>query len=58
MAKWYQDTGNNSDIVLSTRVRLARNIKGIPFPNKISKEQAQSVIDMVDDALVGDKNLK
>jgi protein arginine kinase len=51
MAKWYQDTGNNSDIVLSTRVRLARNIKGIPFPNKISKEQAQSVIDMVDDAL-------
>lgn len=51
MAKWYQDIGNNSDIVLSTRVRLARNIKGIPFPNKISKEQAQSVIDMVDDAL-------
>jgi len=51
MAKWYKDIGNNSDIVLSTRVRLARNIKGIPFPNKISKEQAQSVIDMVDDAL-------
>ena len=51
MATWYQDIGNNSDIVLSTRVRLARNIKGIPFPNKISKEQAQSVIDMVDDAL-------
>ncbi len=51
MPKWYTDIGNNSDVVLSTRVRLARNIKGIPFPNKISKEQAQNVVDMVDDAL-------
>ena len=51
MPKWYTDIGNNSDVVLSTRVRLARNIKGIPFPNKISKEQAQQVVDMVDDAL-------
>ena len=51
MPKWYKDTGKNSDVVLSTRVRFARNIKGIPFPNKISKEPAQQVIEMVDEAL-------
>ncbi len=51
MAKWYKELGNNSDVVLSTRIRLARNIKGIPFPNKMTKEQAQSIINMMDDAL-------
>ena len=51
MSKWYRETGNNSDVVLSTRVRLARNIKGIPFPNKITAEQAANVVDIVDDAL-------
>lgn len=36
--KWY--TGkNNNDIVLSTRVRLARNIKDYPFSPKLTSEQ-------------------
>jgi protein arginine kinase len=51
MAKWYTGTGANSDIVLSTRVRLARNIKGIPYPNKMTEQQAQKVIDTVSEAL-------
>ncbi|MBR3144939.1 MAG: protein arginine kinase [Clostridia bacterium] len=36
---WYDKTGPLDDIVISTRVRLARNLKGIPFPAKMSKEQ-------------------
>lgn len=36
---------------LSGRVRLARNINNIPFPERMSKEQAREVIDMVWDAL-------
>ncbi len=51
MAKWYDDTGLQSDIVLSTRVRLARNIKDIPFPNKMTDEQAIGVISKVENAL-------
>jgi protein arginine kinase len=51
MAKWYKDTGMQSDIVLSTRVRLARNLKGIPFPIKATKESSLSVIDMVEKVL-------
>ena len=51
MAKWYEDTGFQSDIVLSTRVRLARNIKDLPFPNKMNEEQANEVISKVEGAL-------
>lgn len=51
MAKWYLDSGFQDDVVLSTRVRLARNIKGIPFPNRMSADDAEKVISMVSDAL-------
>ena len=32
MAKWYLTAGDQRDVVVSTRVRLARNIKGYAFP--------------------------
>ena len=51
MAKWYNDSGFQNDIVLSTRVRLARNIKGIPFPKKMSEEDSLKVIKTVEDSL-------
>ena len=51
MAKWYNDSGFQNDIVLSTRVRLARNIKGIPFPPKMSEEDSLGVIKAVEDSL-------
>ena len=31
---WYKD--NNNDIVISTRIRLARNLDGVPFPNALA----------------------
>ena len=51
MAKWYCDRGFQDDVVLSTRVRLARNLKGIPFPNKMSGDDGEKVIKTVADAL-------
>ncbi len=53
MAKWYEDSGFQSDIVLSTRVRFARNISGVPFPGRMTAEDAQRVINMTDEALAG-----
>lgn len=38
---------NETDIAVSTRIRLARNIKGIPYPRKMTKAQAQELIDTV-----------
>ncbi|MEX1308354.1 MAG: protein arginine kinase [Eubacteriales bacterium] len=38
MPKWLRDGEFKDDIVLSTRVRLARNVKGLPYPNKMTKQ--------------------
>lgn len=35
---------NYDDVVISTRIRLARNADGIPFPRKLNDERAFSVI--------------
>ncbi len=53
MAKWYLGSGFQDDIVLSTRIRLARNIAGIPFPNRMKKGEGNRVIDLVAEALEG-----
>ena len=37
--------------VTSTRIRLARNLSGYPFPNRIQKEQAKELVEKVDVAL-------
>lgn len=42
---------NEKNTVLSTRVRLARNIKGKPFPSKMSVKDAEELIDVVYGAL-------
>ena len=44
---WYLQNGKDSDVVISSRVRLARNLREYPFPTKFSKEQAQEVLDKI-----------
>ena len=51
--KWYETAGNSSDVAISTRIRLARNLKGIPFPNAMTDQQRQEVNDRVREALAG-----
>ena len=45
--KWYDDSGNNKDVVISSRIRLARNLKNYPFSSKLSNEQASSILEEV-----------
>lgn len=40
-----------SEAVVSTRIRLARNLREYPFPIRLSAEQAAEVVDKVDAAL-------
>ncbi len=55
---WYTKFGNCGDVILSSRVRLARNIKNIPFPSRANEEQQQQVLDIAK-AVAGDlKNTK
>ena len=37
--KWYMKSGNEGDVVISTRIRLARNLRSYPFPNRMSQPQ-------------------
>lgn len=45
--KWYQKTGNDSDVVVSTRIRLARNLEHLPFPARMTAEQRETMITQV-----------
>ena len=38
MSRWYKENSNNS-IVVSSRIRLARNLSGMPFPSRMNDEQ-------------------
>ena len=40
-----------SEAVVSTRVRLARNLSDYPFPIRLSAEKAQEIVEKIDDAL-------
>ena len=37
--EWLKGTGTSSHIVMSSRVRLARNLVKVPFPNKARKKE-------------------
>lgn len=39
MSSWYMDKNENIDVAVSSRIRLARNLKGLPFPSRMTKEQ-------------------
>lgn len=45
--KWYDDNANNGDVVISSRIRLARNLTNYPFSPKISEEQANNLLNEV-----------
>ena len=51
MSSWYDPNYPINTIAVSTRIRLARNIKGIPFPTKMTPEQFNAVNDMVRNAI-------
>ncbi len=51
MENWYFQTGEASDVVVSTRVRLARNLRSIPFLIKESKEDAKKLYEKVKEVL-------
>ena len=47
---WYLQNGKDSDVVLSSKVCLSRNIKGIPFTTKASQEELKKVYSLMKDA--------
>lgn len=51
---WYRDN-NDDNIMISTRIRLARNLEGYPFPNALSREGMSEVRNKIADAIESEK---
>jgi protein arginine kinase len=45
--EWLKGTGPFAHIVMSSRIRLARNLAKIPFPNKATKKDVVTVLEKV-----------
>lgn len=44
MNKWFNGSGNDNDVVLFSKVRLARNLSDTPFKSKMSREVKKSTV--------------
>ena len=51
---WITDSGPTRDVIISSRVRLARNIAGIPFPVLMDREAAVAAMDRVYEGIMSE----
>ncbi len=47
MNKWYLEKGDQGDVVISTRIRLARNLYDFPFPAKLDINGKNKVNELI-----------
>lgn len=50
-SEWLKGTGPHSDIIMSSRVRLARNLQGRFFPHWANKQQAEETMAIIKQAV-------
>ena len=48
VSEWMRGKGPQSDIVISSRVRIARNLADLPFPTVADEYQAKEVLKRVE----------
>ena len=51
LGQWLKGTGPDHDIVVSSRVRFARNVRGYPFTGRASPRQREEILKLASDAL-------
>lgn len=51
---WYIDQGPDSDVFISSRIRLARNLDQFPFPHRMDSQQAREAADAIVSAFFQD----
>ena len=56
MNKWYIENGEQGDIVISTRVRLARNLEEYPFPCRLTVKGKEKVCEEIKNAVLSNDN--
>ncbi|MBS4535026.1 protein arginine kinase [Clostridium sp. D2Q-14] len=53
--KWLDGEGSDKDIVVSSRIRLARNIRDIKFPQELNNEMAEEIKNKVNNSVIADE---
>lgn len=53
LSRWMEDSGPETEIVISSRVRAARNLRGYPYPCLASGEDTNAVLDKIRYAISG-----
>jgi protein arginine kinase len=56
--EWLKSTGPNSNIVVSSRIRLARNLRRFPFSHWANKKQREDVLKKAKDAITSSNYTK
>lgn len=58
MTKWYESANSDDSAIISSRIRLARNLNGYPFPAMLEKDSktADKVISELSSAIISDKS--
>ncbi len=51
-SEWLKGTGPSANIVMSSRIRLARNLAKAPFPSRSTKKDLETTLTQVEKALV------
>ena len=52
--KWYETKGRDSDVFVSSRIRLARNLKDYPFGDRLDETSRKEIIGKVRGVFEGD----
>jgi protein arginine kinase len=55
VTEWLSDSGGSSDVVISSRVRLARNLAGHPFVHKATRDEREAVLQTCRDWILSTK---
>ncbi|MBI5023612.1 MAG: protein arginine kinase, partial [Candidatus Omnitrophica bacterium] len=50
-SEWLKGSGPNSEIVISSRIRLARNLAQVPFPHWANKKQGEAALAAIEEAI-------
>ncbi len=56
--EWLRGTGPNSDIVMSSRIRLARNLETLPFSHWANKKQEKESMELLQGSTASNEMLK
>ncbi len=57
MVKWLEGDGSDKDVVVSSRVRLARNIHNVKFPHMLNKREAEDINKQIASAIISNDDV-